>query len=58
MACCKVMWCDFAVLSGGELFVERIPFDRIEWEIVAETLKLFYIEHYGPELVYPGFVSD
>ena len=58
MACCNVNFCDFAVLSGGKLFVERISFDSAAWDTAAERLKFFFLHHFGPEVVYLNFASD
>ena len=58
MACCCVNWCDFAVLSGGKLFVEKVSFDSAAWDCAVNLLRRFYFEHYAPELVYPGYVQE
>ena len=57
MACCGAQWCDFAVLSGGELFVERINFDALAWSLLQQSLTSFFHQFYGPELVYPAYTS-
>ena len=53
MACCSREWCDFVVMSGGEIFVERIKFDKVFWEGCEAKLKSFYYNYYLKELVYP-----
>ena len=58
IACCGMQWCDFCVYSGGELFVERVQFDREAWQRAFSLLKKFYLNHYGPELLYPGYVTE
>ena len=58
MACCCVDWCDFAVLSGEELFVEKVSFGSAAWIRAVNLLRRFYFEHYTPQLVYPGYVQE
>ena len=50
MACCCVNWCAFAVLSGGELFVEKVSVDNAAWDRAISLLRHFYFEHNAPEL--------
>lgn len=58
MACAGLLWCDFAVLCGGELFVERVLFDAEKWAEGVASLKSFFFNHFAPELVYPGFDEE
>lgn len=54
MACTGRSWCDFACMTKtGELFCERILFDRDFWAACAEKLTRFYLDFYAPEIVHP-----
>lgn len=54
LGCTKRSWCDFVVMSGGGLFVERIRYDKACWEACLQKLKHFYMNYMLPELACPG----
>lgn len=54
MSCTGRPWCDFAVMCGGHLFVQRISFDPQFWAACVPKLRTFYMVDMLPELVHPG----
>lgn len=53
MACSSREWCDFVLMSGGVLFVERILFEPSFWSECEKKMKDFYFKYFLDELVYP-----
>ena len=50
-------WCDFALSTTVECYVERIHVDRELWATILPKLKSFYFSVLLPELAYPMFYN-
>ena len=53
LSCTEKQWCDFVVMCGGGLFVERITYDPKFWEACLPKLNSFYMEYLLEELACP-----
>lgn len=45
-------WCDLAVWSPMGMHVERIQFDLEAWDGMKKQVLKFYINHYGPNVLF------
>lgn len=41
-------WCDFVLYTHRGLIIQRIPFDAVFWQVVAEKLTKVYFDTYLP----------
>ena len=51
MAITNRLWCDFAVVIAGDVFVQRIQFDEDFWKVTQQSLVSFFEEYVLEEII-------